>query len=676
MELTVQQNQVFEKIKAFMESDASVFILRGYAGTGKTTMVKVVADYIAKRQTVTLMAPTGRAARVLAAKTGREAKTIHKAIYGADIIIKRRSKDVADTDLKFVFSIAKSDDEKVAAIVDESSMICSRNSKHELYQFGTDNLMNDLLTFIRPNSGGKVIFVGDPAQLPPVGDNVSQALRAEFFQEKGLKVMEAELTEVLRQKGDSAILKNAMMIRDLLKEETRNQLIFEEKEGDVETVAEGEFLKRYFENRNQDNSADSVVVCFSNKTANRYNHEIRTTLFGEDAPLCNKDILMVVHNNYKIGHMNGDFIPVLEVGARTQQTAPVYVEKDGKLKKEPITLHFIEVTIPDSLGNPTKWLLIEDLLTSDQGAISIDQQKALYINFLIRNKGLKLDSKEFEEAVKNDIYLNAIHAKYGYAVTGHKCQGGEWPKVFVDYTGRTGLSDDSLRWAYTATTRAQETLYISNLPHITPFSKFRFEQIQRCKKMSADCRILEEASPTPFHNANTPNGLRAKYHCIVNNLEYTPYSIHSVESRPYLETYNIKTPDGIDRYDLYYKSGEIFTPAKAITPNQHTSFLTLSLNDERAMAYKFNYAPSDELHQKLYDLIRSVCDTLNIPLTNVVEESDHSTMFYMRTNGTFSYLKIYFNDKGFVTYAKPMSMLGAEDEEFCAVVNTINSRLI
>ena len=178
MTLTKQQQQVFDAIKEFMDSDASVFILKGYAGTGKTTMVKVIADYLAQNQYVYLMAPTGRAARVLAAKTDREAVTIHKAIYEKACVVSKNVKDVAESEFKFVFPVRKNEyGGKIVAIVDEASMVCSRKIEHELFVFGTDNLMEDLLDFVRPDFGGKVIFVGDPAQLPPVGENESNALR-------------------------------------------------------------------------------------------------------------------------------------------------------------------------------------------------------------------------------------------------------------------------------------------------------------------------------------------------------------------------------------------------------------------------------------------------------------------------------------------------------------------
>ena len=543
--------------------------------------------------------------------------------------------------------------------------------------FGTDNLMEDLLTFVRPNFGGKVIFVGDPAQLPPVGESVSNALRAEYFQGYGLKVVEAELTEVLHQKGDSVILKNAMMIRDLLKKDKRNQLVFEEQKDDVEMVPSEQFLDKYLKYRKESGRHDSVIICFSNKSANRYNKDIRKALYGGDVPLRENDILLITQNNYRLGIMNGEFVPVLSVGARTQQSAPVYAQIGGKKQRIVITLNFIQVTVPNGNGNPMPCMLLEDLLTSDKATISIDENRALYINFCMRNPKLKQGTEAFAQALLNDMYYNAIRAKYGYAVTGHKCQGGEWGKVFVDYTSRTGLDDDSLRWAYTATTRAQKTLYVANLPHITPFSKFRIDPIQKCKSISPECRILNEVAPTPFHNETVNNGIRAKYHCIARNMEYTPYKIISIQSRPYLEIYNIQTPDGVDRYDLYYKAGDIFQPAKAVSPNQHTPLIEIMLNDERGMSYKYDYIPSDKSHSKLLNLIRSACDTISVQITNVVEHSeDFSTIYYMRTSGTFSYIKVYVNSDGFITYAKPMSLKGKDDGELSAIIEIINSHFI
>lgn len=293
MKLTNQQQLVLSKISEFMESDVPVFILRGYAGTGKTTMVKQIADYVSSKGRVMLMAPTGRAARVLAVKTGYGATTIHKAIYGKASLAIKKVDDVAESEFKLCFPINKVEG-KVVAIVDEASMLCSRTMVQELFRFGTDNLMDDLLTFVRPAFGGKIIFVGDPAQLPPVGELESLALDETFFGKKGLKVMTGTLTEVIRQTGDSTILKNAMKIRQLLEMEKRNQLVFEEKEREVESLLAETLLDKYMEERRNGNK-DSVVICFSNQSAFQYNKEIREELHGTDASeLKEGDMLMVL----------------------------------------------------------------------------------------------------------------------------------------------------------------------------------------------------------------------------------------------------------------------------------------------------------------------------------------------------------------------------------------------
>ena len=671
--LTTQQQQVLAKIKIFMESDASVFILRGYAGTGKTTMVKQIVDYVLQDWYVELMAPTGRAARVLQTKTGHLAKTIHKTIYSSAALLTKDVQDVAESEFKLCFPI-KMTDGNIVAIVDEASMLCSLKRAQEIFVFGTDNLMDDLLTYVRPSFGGKVIFVGDPMQLPPIGESVSNALNADFFEQKGLKVMQAELTEVLRQTGDSVILKNAMQIRNLLKKEKRNRLVFEKKKGDMESLPSGELLKKYIETRKQTKKDDSVVICFSNRSASKYNKDIRKELYGEEEPeLQVGDVLLVNQNNYRLDIMNGEFVPVLYVGEKVRQSAPVYVQEGGNKIRKVIELEFVHIQVFNSQNERQDCMLLLDLLNNENPSLGIDEQRALFINFRMRNPNLKPRTEEFTNALMADPYFNCLKAKYGYAVTGHKCQGGEWDNVFIDYCGRTGLSDDCLRWAYTATTRARKLLYFTNLPHITPFTKFRIDPIQQCTKINEECRIIGKIEYSPFHDVTAPNYLHAKWMCIINNMKWTPYKIDKVESKPYQEIYYIKTPDGVERYSIRYKKGGIFQKAVPQTLSAHSVMVSMLLNDERAMPLIFNYVPSDEIHEKLYNLIRSACDGLTIQITNVVEHEDYSVNFYFRTSDNLSYIKIYINGSGFVTYAKPMSLLGKDDKELTILIEEIQN---
>jgi len=675
--LTPLQQYIFNQIKAFIESDASVFILRGYAGTGKTTMIKIIADYIAKTQKVVLMAPTGRAARVLASKTSREASTIHRAIYGDVAIRSNKTEDIADLDLKYIFPVNESN-ERIVAIIDEASMLCSRTIQQDLFQFGTDNLMNDLLTFVRPSFGGKLIFVGDPAQLPPVGESSSNALNQEFFKNKGLNVMGAELTEVLRQTGESAILKNAMKIRNLLDSNKRNRLVFEEKSGEVEKVEPGKLLECYLAERKNSNRNNCVVICYSNQSAYNYNKNIRESLYETpNPPLKAGDILMVVQNNYSLDRMNGELVPVFEVGAIIHQSAPVYVQNGGTKEKMIISFDFVQIKTSNGAGESVDCLLLLDLLNNGNACLSYNQQRALYINFRMRNQQLKPGTEEFGKALKSDKYYNCLKAKYGYAVTGHKCQGGEWGKVYVDYSGRTGMSDDCLRWAYTATTRAKNTLYVANFPHITPFSKFRIDPIQKCRNIESEFRVFDKVSPTLFHDDMSKDFLKAKYWSIVNNLNTSHYKVNSIISKPYVEMYYIQTPKGVEKFDIYYKASGVFQPAIAESNSEHTKTILMLLNDERSLQFAFNYIPSDKIHENLFNMIRSVCDGLSVQITNVVEHpEDFSIIYYLRTSGSYSYLKVYVNHNGFVTYAKPMSLIGTEDYELDAIIKEIKNNFV
>lgn len=466
-----------------------------------------------------------------------------------------------------------------------------------------------------------------------------------------------------------------MKIRDLLQSEKRNNLVFEEKEGDVEMIVKGDLLSRYIASRKITMSSENVLICYTNRSASRYNQEIRLALYGSNESVRADDVLIVSQNNYKIGCMNGEFVSVLSVGRREKRTIPVYVNKAGRKEKISIVLSFIQVCIKDAIGNEVQCMLLEDFLTNENASLTIEECRALYIDFCIRNSNLKRHSEEFTNVLMSDCYFNALRAKYGYAVTGHKCQGGEWDNVFVDYAGRTGISDDCLRWAYTATTRARKTLYVANLPHINPFDKFRIDAIQKCKTINAEFRVLDEVEATPFHSKTSENYLRAKYKCIVDNMVNTPYSVIGVESNDYKDIYSILTSDGVERYELYYKKGGIFSQAKALKPSVHTESILTLLDDEKTMPYVFEYQPSNSFFERLYVMIQSVCDSVSIQLTNVVEHNeDYSVVFYMFTSGTYSYIKVYYDKKGFVTYAKPMSLIGKEDYKLVLFIDELKGR--
>ena len=672
--LTSTQESVFKQVKEFLKSDAPVFILKGYAGTGKTTMVRHIVNYISQslNKEPCLMAPTGRAARVLAKKTGCKASTIHRAIYSTKHYEVKEAEDVAESGFKIIFQINVSDDNTIA-IVDEASMVSSKKTEHELLQFGTGVLIDDLLTFVRPSFSGKIIFVGDPAQLPPVGDNQSCALSEKYFEKMGLKYETAKLTDVLRQNGESMILKDAMMVRNLLSSEKRNRLEFHEKNGEVESIEPQRVVDKYISLGTDAASGGSVIVAYSNRMVTDYNQEVRRRIYGSDLPLQKGDSLMVVRNNYSLNLMNGDFTKVVSLGRTESLSAPVYVQKGGRRERVIITIDFQNATVLNDDDEPIECKLILSLLDNIQPSLGVDQQKALYINFCMRNARLKPGNQPFTEALKKDPYYNALQVKYGYAVTGHKCQGGEWNVVFVDYSNRTGLDNDSLRWNYTATTRAQHTLYITNLPHITPFDKFYIDTISKMSKVSPEFRKFRKIEDSPFHTTGAPDFLLAKCQCIRHNMQYSPYRILSIESRPYRETYTIETPDGTERFDLTYKgSGAFHKAVRLQEATCHTALIEAKLNNEELMPTICDYIPSDDTHKQLYAYIRSACDSLNIKLINAVEHADsYYTMFYFVTSGTISSLQVYNDAKGFIKRAHPASFAGTDDKKLQELIGLL-----
>ena len=268
MILTEQQEQAMRMIKKFIaDKDSQVFILKGYAGTGKTTLIRSITDYISTQSLhVQLMAPTGRAAKILRSKLQNyDASTIHKSIYKFSHLIVEETEGT----LKYVFPL-KDNHDRIICIIDEASMISSRKSNNELFQFGTGILINDLLSYARLNFGGKIIFIGDPMQLPPVGDNRSVALDETYFHELKMNVYSYELTDIVRQDKDSCILSNATMIRELIQQKERNHLVFKKKEHEVMDIGAMKVAEKYCE----DTERLSAIVCFSNQQASDYNTAI------------------------------------------------------------------------------------------------------------------------------------------------------------------------------------------------------------------------------------------------------------------------------------------------------------------------------------------------------------------------------------------------------------------
>ena len=695
MELYPQQKEALNTMTRFIESEDSIFILKGYAGTGKTTMIKSFCEVLGKyKRNPKLMAPTGRAAKVLGEKTSLETTTIHKAIYhrtkfevvrhdedGNLITMTSTSETNNDIDdMNIYFGINKITDAEEAKnmviIVDEASLISSKPSNQELIHFGTDILMADLLTYAQLTLGSKVVFVGDPAQLPPVGDNQSYALSEEYFNTLGLAVSSFTLTDVLRQHGDSIVLDNAMKVRNLLNSTLRNELCFKTKDGEVEAITAVEVVEKYTEMFPSPKLSQSVVICYSNTKTQDYNRAIRQQYYTSQA-LQKGDVLQVVRNNYNVmtaegALLNGDFIRIVSTPDTVEdRKIPVWTNREGKRERVYIELEFQNIDFETDRGSTGSAKILTSLLHNNRPTLTREESVALYIDFVIRHSSLRRHDQDFAYALMEDPYFNALQAKFGYAITGHKSQGGEWHTVFVDYSGRTGLDNDSLRWKYTATTRASHCLYGVSIPNITPFNKFSISPIQTATKMQSEVLCVKDSACSLLSPTATP-AQKAKCNSIESALAELNCTVLSVSCMAFRDRYKIHTPSGEKEFDCNYNGAGCYTSYESLKPFQSDTDILKALEDEHCYQYEYNYTPSINCLEKLLFVATSAADELGIRITGIKEyAAQYYVLYGLRTTATFATLQFYFNGKGFITNAKAASIIGNNDVLLEKLINRI-----
>ena len=449
---TVEQENAIKKLSEFLCSpkEGRVFLLRGYAGTGKTSLVGALVhalDWL--KQKSVLLAPTGRAAKVFAAYAGHPAFTIHKKIY--------RQKTFADETSNF--SLNDNLTTHTLYIVDEASMISNEGLSGAV--FGTGRLLDDLVEFVYSGQGCRLLLMGDTAQLPPVGEELSPALYVEVLQGYGLEVTEAELTQVVRQERQSGILWNATALRQLIREDACHTLpkIHVSGFADIKVVPGNELIDTLSACYDRDGLDETIVVCRSNKRANIYNNGIRAQILWREEELETGDRLMVAKNNYYWTEKQKtmDFIANGEtvVVRRVRRTRELY----GFRFADAV------VVFPDYDELELEVTLLLDTLHSEAPALPRNEQERLFQTVLEDYADIPLKRDRMKK-MKADPHYNALQVKYAYAVTCHKAQGGQWANVFLDqgYLSDEYLTPDYFRWLYTAFTRATGTLYLVNYP--------------------------------------------------------------------------------------------------------------------------------------------------------------------------------------------------------------------
>ncbi len=429
-----------------------LYLLKGYAGTGKTSLVSAFVNHLrAESRRFVLMAPTGRAAKVLAQYTGFQAYTIHRRIYRA----------IAKEDGGRKMVLSQNTLHNTVFIVDEASMISDYTAERGMIE-SSGSLLDDLMQFVFSQPGNKLLLVGDTAQLPPVGLVISPALDTGFLQQAfNLTAFSFEMREVMRQALDSGILSSATFLRKkIVEEDTAPPFFLWHRFGrDVALVEDSYMLQDLFQQAFAANrEGEGLVITRSNKSANRYNNEIRNRIQLRESELEAGDKLMVVKNNYfwlspesEAGFIaNGDLAVVRRVNRIEELHGFRFAEAEIQLADYPEEK---ELTVK----------LLLDSLSADGPDIDTAEQRKLYDSVAMDYMSIPQRSKRME-AIKKDPYFNALHVKYAYAITCHKTQGGQWPVIFVDqgYLTDDRLDVGFLRWLYTAFTRATQKVYLLN----------------------------------------------------------------------------------------------------------------------------------------------------------------------------------------------------------------------
>lgn len=639
--LNHSQQHSFDEFCKFIDSSKSIFILKGAAGTGKTTLVKEFVRLLnGRHRGFSLMAPTGRASLILGKRTDCSAQTIHRTIYSLD----SSPKKVED---RWEFMLKdNNDDYNHIYIIDEASMVSDIFQDNEMLRFGSGRLLSDLIEYCRvEHTPRKIVFIGDYAQLPPVGQNISPALSANYIEETfGLTVVESMLDTVVRQSSESAILANAEAIRKSIDTQTYNKFKITDA-ADVHSIDTSELETLYQQLGDQ----SKIIITHSNQQALQYNNRIRNLIFGkENMAIQPCDLLINTRNNYKHNNIifNGTFLRVLSASPEVEVHQPFVGEKSA-------TLRFRKIAIQTETGVEEAYIL-DDFLTDPHGSLPINTSKALWADFSQRMQKLKIYPSDslFAEKLKSDPYYNALQCKYGYAITCHKSQGGEWDNVIVNmdtYMGKT--NEMFFRWAYTALTRAKGQLWHISTPSFSAIDHIDIRQIQVC--------------PTSRISYFTPNGRDWKEFRFANICKIASLiGIDCKDNRgvAYQHRVTFRCNEEYCELSLWYNKS-FYTGRIQILKSTSEGFAstcqTICEDSLYLTEYKFN--PRFPFQQELHNHIMNTASESGVRITNI-EQKQWSDIYYLKTDAAAAYIEFFFNGKQIYTAVMPYSSDGDNDE--------------
>lgn len=679
--LTDSQLEAVVAFCKFLAGPEQVFMLKGAAGTGKTTLIveflRILKD---QGRGVNLLAPTGRAAQIIGSKTGRQASTIHRGIY-IMTDLKAMGTGVGeggDGSLHAKFGLRSNNDSPNAVyIVDEASMVSDAFSEGEAFSFGSGRLLTDLFEYAK---GRKIIFVGDYAQLPPIEMNFSPALDSEYLSRTfNCRVSEYTLREVIRQESESSILRNATKIRNNI--EARTFIEFGIDDGPDATAENENLLTPYFALSESRPSVRSAIITYSNSQALQYNLAVRRRYFGERAPrVVRGDLLLIARNNYGYDEelFNGNIVMVESCGSDSEVETHSVSVRLGQGRVETVDLRFRRAVIRFGVnGNPVSLnvMLLDNFLDDPNGAVGGVLARAIIIDFERRlppnlkarqaeirrlmHSGSNLTPEqtalrdEYVRRLKSDPYYNAVICKYGYAMTCHKAQGGEWDNVFVDMARIGGVAnEDYFRWAYTAITRASKHLWHYRSPDFNFIAGLVVEEIQRSRNLRV--------------NAYQPDGdfCTTRFERIRAICEAQGINVDEDRSRDYQHWLSFYGRDGeMALFVLWYRNGG-YSDRVVLRQSVGADFAALCqgiITETIAPASVPFTAPTRPFAERLVALVRTRLEELDIRLLNITQEQ-YQDVFHLQTDG-LAKVAFCYTDQHNYTHMRLQSTLGAEDQK-------------
>lgn len=717
--LTNDQHHALEKLNAFLESDDRVFILQGYAGSGKTTLLKGFVEYLKSlEKKYQLMAPTGRAAKVINQKTGFESTTIHKGIYSFEELQEiEQSEDKNDVSFLYQYKIRNNlDVNDSILIVDEASMVSDILSQEEFYRFGSGRLLLDLITYGRireSTTSSKIIFIGDPAQLPPIGMNFSPALDSQYLSKTyNVSVSQVEMKEVKRLDANNGILHSATKIRQCLTSGYFNDFDLRENNRDIFNPAYQDFLETYKAQQDL-----KIIICYKNKTALDLNRAIRRDKFGDDLPIHATDTVIIGGNNYRLGIMNGEFAVVSEASPSVESREVKFYDKGGRTQSVRLTWRSISLVLPDENNQPKtiSGFILENYLYGDN-YLKPEEQRALYIDFKNRHPKLKKGTEEFKEAIINDEYFNCILLKYGYAVTCHKAQGGEWANAFVfwdigtqanfnfyetehNHSGKT--NSEFYRWAYTAVTRASKKLFCINPPYFSSFSGMNFIDMNVQKAFN---ELTGQSNPTIEININEVLPELEKFGLVDAPLTIQDHFIHrwynlrnhyidivgwerkgyeiryvfqrETQTAAFLHWVNAKNEfnSKFQKFPSLTNSDELFETIKRVLENASSVVVNRNSLEGILSQIEFDMAIEEEkpFLKNLFDLISK--DLSNGEIISNIQHLEYRERYTIKKNGRSCVIDFEYDKSGFFGRVIPLENK-CDCPELLAKIKTIVNNL-